>query len=66
MGFLPAENPRLLGIVVVDDPQTDSLSRYGGAVAAPIFSAIATEAAAYLNLDPRPGTVNFAGRSREE
>jgi cell division protein FtsI/penicillin-binding protein 2 len=53
MGYLPADDPQILGIVVVDDPQTDSsVSRYGGTVAAPIFSKIAAEAAAYLDLEP--------------
>ena len=38
MGFLPAENPRLAGIVIVDDPvgkdaEGKDLSRYGGSVA---------------------------------
>ena len=42
MGFLPAEHPRLAGIIVVDDPK--SASRYGGTVAAPIFSEIASAA----------------------
>ena len=42
MGFLPAENPRLVGIIVVDDPQ--NAARYGGTVAAPIFSEIASAA----------------------
>ncbi len=62
MGFLPAENPQLLGIVMVDDPQTGSLLRYGGTIAAPIFSRIATEAAAYLDLDPNFARPDYAGR----
>lgn len=53
MGFLPADDPEILGIIVVDDPQThSSVARYGGTVAAPIFSRIAGEAAAYLDLEP--------------
>lgn len=61
MGFLPAEDPQLLGIVVVDDPRTGSLHRYGGTVAAPVFSRIATEAAAYLNLNASYSGENYAG-----
>jgi cell division protein FtsI/penicillin-binding protein 2 len=61
MGFLPAGNPRILGIVVVDDPQTGSLLRYGGTVAAPVFAQIAREAAAYLNLEPDSTSVQYAG-----
>ena len=55
MGFLPAENPRLAGIIVVDDPQNDG-SRYGGTVAAPIFSKIAAAAMPYMGIDPRKAT----------
>ncbi len=36
-GFVPAESPRLVGIVVLDDPATEI---HGGAVAAPVFSQI--------------------------
>ncbi len=36
-GFVPAESPRLVGIVVLDDPETEI---HGGAVAAPVFSQI--------------------------
>ena len=55
MGFLPAENPRLAGIIVVDDPQNDG-PRYGGTVAAPIFSKIAAAAMPYMGIDPRKAT----------
>ena len=52
-GFLPAENPRLAGIIVVDDPQRkNGGSIYGGAVAAPIFAAIAEEAMPLLGVAP--------------
>ena len=65
MGFLPAENPRFLGIVVVDDPQTGSLHRYGGTVAAPVFSRIATEAVAYMNLGGNIESAEVAGTYRD-
>lgn len=57
MGFLPAENPRLAGIVIVDDPvgkdsDGSSLSRYGGSVAAPVFREIAEEAMKYMEVQP--------------
>ena len=55
MGFLPAENPRLAGIIVVDDPKNKG-SRYGGTVAAPIFSKIAAAAMPYMGIDPRKAT----------
>jgi len=52
MGFLPAENPRLLGLVVIDDPKADGAEVYGGAVAAPVFKAIAEDAVKILGIEP--------------
>lgn len=52
MGFLPAENPKIMGIVVVDDPKATDMSLYGGTVAAPIFAEMARLAATYLELEP--------------
>lgn len=51
-GMLPADNPAFVGIVVIDDPKTDKVSRYGGTIAAPAFGRIAARAAAYMNLQP--------------
>ena len=51
-GMLPAEDPAFVGIVVIDDPRTNKVSRYGGTIAAPAFGRIAARAAAYLNLPP--------------
>lgn len=51
-GMLPAQDPAFVGIVVIDDPKTDKVSRYGGTIAAPAFGRIAARAAAYLNLQP--------------
>lgn len=51
-GMLPAEDPAFVGIVVIDDPQTTKVTRYGGTIAAPAFGRIAARAAAYLNLKP--------------
>jgi len=51
MGFLPADNPKLAGIIVVDDPRGEG-SIYGGTVAAPIFQKIAKAAMPYLGVDP--------------
>lgn len=52
MGFLPAENPRLLGLIVIDEPKADGPMVYGGAVAAPVFQSIATEAVKILGIEP--------------
>lgn len=50
IGFLPAENPQLLCLVVLDSPQTEG--RWGNTVAGPVFNAIAIEAARYLGVAP--------------
>ena len=52
-GYLPAENPEFVGLVVLDDAQTKSELNYGGLVAAPIFARIAEKAARYLDLEPQ-------------
>lgn len=53
IGFLPAENPQLLCLVVVDGPQTDG--RWGNTIAGPVFNAICVEAARYLGIPPTHG-----------
>ena len=53
-GYLPAENPEFVGLVVLDDAQTKNPElNYGGLVAAPIFARIAEKAARYLDLEPQ-------------
>jgi len=47
IGFAPAEDPRLLVSVIVDQPQGDI---YGGSVAAPAFGKIAAFALPYLGV----------------
>ncbi|MBA3859846.1 MAG: hypothetical protein C0507_23300 [Cyanobacteria bacterium PR.3.49] len=56
VGFLPAESPQLVGIVVVDSPQTDG--RWGNTVAGPVFNAISAEAARYLGIPPSHSSEN--------
>ena len=51
-GFLPAQDPAFVLLVMLDEPQVDREDYYGGKVAAPVFSRIATRAARYLNLQP--------------
>jgi cell division protein FtsI (penicillin-binding protein 3)/stage V sporulation protein D (sporulation-specific penicillin-binding protein) len=52
-GYMPAENPQFVGLVVLDDAKTKNELNYGGTVAAPIFSRIAEKAARYLDLEPQ-------------
>jgi cell division protein FtsI/penicillin-binding protein 2 len=49
-GFLPAENPVISVIVVIDEPQG---SYTGGAVACPVFREIATQVMQYLTVGQR-------------
>src|SRR5437773_2183894 len=52
-GYLPAEHPEFVGLVVLDDARTSKPElNYGGLVAGPIFSRLAEKAARYLDLDP--------------
>ena len=53
LGFLPADNPEFVCLVMLDDAKTTSEQNYGGLVAAPIFSRIAEKTARYLNLQPQ-------------
>jgi cell division protein FtsI (penicillin-binding protein 3) len=49
IGFAPAQDPKLLAAVIVDQPQGDI---YGGSVAAPAFGKIAGFALPYLGVAP--------------
>ena len=64
-GYLPAEHPEFVGLVVLDDAHTKTPEmNYGGLVAGPIFSRIAEKAARYLDLEPHedPAKAAAAGR----
>jgi cell division protein FtsI/penicillin-binding protein 2 len=52
VGYMPAESPRFVCLVMVDDAKVASGLNYGGLVAAPIFSRIAERAALHLDLVP--------------
>jgi cell division protein FtsI (penicillin-binding protein 3) len=49
VGFLPAEEPRLVMLVSIDEPKKVV---YGGLTAAPVFSRIAAQAMQYLKVQP--------------
>lgn len=52
-GYMPAEHPRFVALVTLDDAKTKTPElNYGGTVAAPIFARIAEKAARYLDLEP--------------
>ncbi|MDX2416336.1 MAG: penicillin-binding transpeptidase domain-containing protein [Xanthomonadales bacterium] len=65
-GFGPASNPRLVCVVVINDPTGDEY--YGGLVAAPLFSEVMTGAMRILNIPPDdyPSMLVAAGDSNSE
>ncbi|MEK6526317.1 MAG: penicillin-binding protein 2, partial [Nitrospirota bacterium] len=46
-GYVPADDPRLAILVVIDEPQAES---WGGVVAAPVFRRVAEQALPYLGV----------------
>jgi membrane peptidoglycan carboxypeptidase len=51
VGFAPARRPRLVGLVVLDEPNP-RIGYHGGSVAAPVFSAVVGPALLYLGVPP--------------
>ncbi|MDH3974729.1 MAG: penicillin-binding transpeptidase domain-containing protein [Deltaproteobacteria bacterium] len=49
VGFIPADDPKLSIVVILDEPKN---AYYGGRVAAPVFRRIASQSLAYLNVSP--------------
>lgn len=54
VGYMPAEDPRFVCLIMVNDAKIASNLNYGGLVAAPIFSRVAEKSARYLDLTPAP------------
>jgi cell division protein FtsI (penicillin-binding protein 3) len=50
MGFAPADEPKIVLLVVIDEPQG---ANYGGVVAAPVFKAIMEKVLPYLDVLPK-------------
>jgi cell division protein FtsI (penicillin-binding protein 3) len=50
VGFVPANNPRLVALVLIDEPEVNV---YGGVVAAPVFRNIAQGALRHLAVAPQ-------------
>jgi len=57
VGFVPADSPRVVVVVMIDEPKTSS---YGGVVAAPVFRGIASAALARLGVGPSAPLVQLA------
>jgi cell division protein FtsI (penicillin-binding protein 3) len=49
-GMAPASNPRLVMVVLIDEPQGQV--QFGGKVAAPVFSRVMSGALRLLNIPP--------------
>ena len=49
-GFVPADDPRLTMLVLLDEPKNE---KWGSEAAAPIFAAIGRQALRHLNVPPR-------------
>ncbi|MFM8551431.1 MAG: hypothetical protein ACKOCD_03835, partial [Nitrospiraceae bacterium] len=50
VGYLPAEDPRLAILVVVDEPRTE---QWGGTIAAPVFRRVAEQALPHLGVSSK-------------
>ena len=65
VGYFPAENPRLVITVVVDEPKMKKgLLGYGGVVAAPSFQRIGSAIASYLGMQPKKKNDELAVKQR--
>jgi cell division protein FtsI (penicillin-binding protein 3) len=53
VGFVPAEHPRLVIAVVLDEPM---IGRYGGDLAGPVFRRVAEASLRYLGVPPSGGS----------
>ncbi len=58
-GFAPLSSPRLVCLVVIDEPR--GTGRYGGQVAAPVFRRIMEDALSYLRVRRDDDAVTLAG-----
>ncbi len=60
VGFVPAEDPQLAILVMIDEPQGPA---WGGVVAAPVFRKVAEQALRYLSVAPGEEARMVASRS---
>ncbi len=52
IGFMPAEDPAFVALVMVDNPKTAPRKDYGAEVSAPVFADIAKQVAQIMNIPP--------------
>jgi cell division protein FtsI/penicillin-binding protein 2 len=61
VGFFPAQKPRIVITVVVDEAKMkNGMLGYGGSVAAPAFQNVAKQIISYLGIEPNKKEVNIA------
>ncbi|MGM8228726.1 peptidoglycan D,D-transpeptidase FtsI family protein [Cellvibrio sp. ARAG 10.3] len=64
-GMAPADNPRIVAVVVIDEP--DATQYFGGLVAAPVFSKVAEGALRMMQIPPQPVVPpNMAAQPKKE
>ncbi|MFZ1838854.1 MAG: penicillin-binding transpeptidase domain-containing protein, partial [Dokdonella sp.] len=51
-GMVPASNPRLVGVVIINDPGHGEGAYFGGLVSAPVFSKVMANALRLLDVPP--------------
>jgi cell division protein FtsI (penicillin-binding protein 3) len=61
VGFVPAEHPRLVVAVVLDEPM---IGHYGGDLAGPVFRRVAEQSLRYLGVTPSSGAAKIANVTR--
>jgi len=59
-GMVPADNPELVAVIVVTDPQAGDY--FGGVVAAPVFSEVLSDALRILRILPEDSSQRVAAR----
>ena len=64
IGFLPADDPKFVLLVTLDDPTVKGELAFGGRTAAPVFSQIAARAVSYMDLRPTEPVPPAAGTKK--
>jgi cell division protein FtsI (penicillin-binding protein 3) len=62
LGFVPVHNPKLVILVVVDEPRG---KQYGGLVAGPVFSEVGSWALNHLRINPQIKMAKFEQKVSE-
>src|SRR5436309_5800694 len=62
VGFVPADKPRLVVAVVLDEPM---IGHYGGDLAGPVFRRVAEASLRYLGVTPAQGAQKLAHVTRD-